>query len=528
MGVGVTRLRRMTPLVEGFFLPITGALASAGVAAVALRLMALATGLETGWLAYVALFVAGAIGAGAGALRDLLELPRTLRLLDLLMAVLVGAVLLYLGPRTSGTLHIGGGSQSVSLIGAGLIGVVLAWSFGSSLAWVVARVYPYHLAQPHSEVLAERLLEQAKLQEAYVFRRSMSANIEAWRSAVQVTLTLILLYLVMTLLWTPLQQERGDILLAVWTSVAFGGVLAFLGLVHLAGNRRLEERSGNVVVLPGYSRAWAGAVYVPLLVIAVLGIALPSDISPLAHVDWNAVMTSFTQWLVGWAFTGPAKKAMYQGVSAGHQAGELTHHAPAVYGGTGGSGPFGVLVVIGIPLALYIIWYGIRRLVRMRDYSVEQERERGRGLLAILWAIITWPWQALVRWWRSARPSQGAVRVQKDRSDSPRARRQRRRGARVHPEDPALFVRYIYGRALLSAARAGFQRPKHQTALEYARSLAERVPDTAEPMQELTQSYCHVRYTDQEPEKGIGARSVRLLRAATRGLRSARRARVED
>lgn len=525
-GVSRPRLHTTTPLVEGFFLPLSGALASAGVAAVALRLMALASGLDTGWLAYLALFVAGGIGAGASAFRDLLELPRTLQILDLLIAIVVGAILLYLGPRASGTLYIGGTSQPVSLMGVGLVGIVVAWSFGSSLAWVVARVYPYHLVQPHSDVLAERLLEQASLQEVYVFRRSTSANIEAWRSAVQVTLTIILLYLVMILLWTPLRQQRGDILLAVWTSVAFGGILAFLGFVYLAGHCRLEERSSNVVVLPGYSRAWVGAVYGPLFVICVLGIILPSDISPLANVDWNTVMTNFTQWLVGWAFTGPARSALYQGVSVGHQAPELTRTL-GVYGGVGRTGPFGTLTVIAIPLALYIIWYGIRKLTRMRDLALEQERARGQGLLAIIWATIIWPWQAFVRWWRRARGHKGVVHSQQSKRTSLQGSRQRRRGARVHPEDPALFVRYIYGRFLTSAARAGYQRPQHQTALEYANSLAERVPDTAEPMRELTRSYCHARYTDRDPEKGIRARSVQLLRAATRGLCGGRQSRID-
>ena len=245
-----------------------------------LRLIALATELNTGWLVYMALFIAGSIGVGAGTWRDLLDLPRTLRLLDLFIALTVGAGLLYLGPRTSGTLYIGGASQQVSLIGAGMTGVILAWACGSWLALVVAKVYPQHLARPESEVLAERLSEQARLQEHLTFRRSMSANIAAWRNGLRITLALILVYLAMTLVWTPLQKERGDILLAVWTSVAFRRRPRFLGLIHLAGNRRLEERSDQVLVLPGYSQAWAWAVYGLLLVIAVVGIALPSDISP--------------------------------------------------------------------------------------------------------------------------------------------------------------------------------------------------------------------------------------------------------
>lgn len=404
-----------------------------------------------------------------------------------------------------------------------MAGVALAWALGSSLAWVVARVYPYHLARPQSDVLAARLSEQAQLQEHNVFRRTVSANMEAWRSGVQVTLALILIYLAMTLVWTPLQEERGDILLAVWTSVAFGGVLAFLGLIQLAGTRRLEERSDQVLVLPGYSQAWTLAVYGLLLVIAVAGIVLPSDISPLVNVDWNAVMTGFTQWLVGWAFTTPDRRAVYGGLSTSlHGAQPVT--MPLVGGGMGGSGPVGLLIVIGVAVAVYVIWYGIRKVIEKRDYLLEEERDRAHSLPAVLWAIIIWPWQAFMRWWRSLRlrDQRQGPRSQKDEEEIRwwGRRRMRRPGARVHPEDPALFVRYVYGRLLVLAARSGLRRAKHQTALEYAQLLSDQAPDAAEPVQELTRSYCQVRYTVRKPDEGIRSRSVRLLRRAVRGLRS--------
>ena len=90
-----------------------------------------------------------------------------------------------------------------------------------------------------------------------------------------------------------------------------------------------------------------------------------------------------------------------------------------------------------------------------------------------------------------------------------------------------MFVRYVYGRLLYFAARAGFNRPKHQTALEYAELLSDRVPEAAEPVQELTRSYIQVRYTERKPDEGIRSRSVRLLRNAARGLRSMRRFRKE-
>ena len=164
MSIGIPRLRGATVSVEGFYLPVTAALAATGVAAVTLRLIALATELNTGWLVYMALFIAGSIGVGAGTWRDLLDLPRTLRLLDLFIALTVGAGLLYLGPRTSGTLYIGGASQQVSLIGAGMTGVILAWACGSWLA-LVAKVYPQHLARRKAGVFTERLSGQARLQE---------------------------------------------------------------------------------------------------------------------------------------------------------------------------------------------------------------------------------------------------------------------------------------------------------------------------------------------------------------------------
>lgn len=522
MSADVRQFYGQVPLTEGFLLPVTSVLASAGVAAVALRLMALATGMTTGWLAYAAIFVAGAIGTAATALRGVLDLPRAMRILDFLGALLIGAILLYLGPQVAGVLHVGGRAQPVSLLSVGLVSVVIAWAFATSMSWVVVTVYPVESVQPTSEEVAERLQERVRMREVYGRQGFFVANVESWRNAQQVVLAIFLMYLIVTLIWTPVRESRSDLLLSGWTSLAFCGLLSFLALVHLASARRADERMRDAVVLPGYGRAWAAAVLLPAAVVGLICLALPSDISPLAYVDWNAVMTDFTQWLVGWAFAPVPRRRFFAGMVAGDRAGQLGH-APVVYGGSGGSGMVGLLMVLAIPLGLYVIWQAIRRMRGFGEYAFLEERARTRGLRAILWAIISWPWRALKTLWRRSSPQMGDRR-QKEVDESIRARRRgRRRGARLHPEDPGMFVRYVYGRMLRSASQVGLERPRNQTALEFAQGLADQLPGTAEPVEELTATYCQVRYTTRQPDESIKARSLNLLRSVTRGFRSARR-----
>lgn len=512
-----------TPLAEAFYLPLASTLVAGSLAAVFLRFAAIISGMATGWLPYFALFFAAAAGATATSLCGVLDLPKSLRLVDSLLVLILGALLPLLGPAHPGTVRLGGRIWSVSPLSMGLVAICFAWFFGTSLAWVVPKLYPSKLHKPDHDALAERMEEQEVLREVYRDRDALAARVESWRSAYQVILTIFLVYLVPTFFWVPAGRARTDLILSIWSATALAGVLAFLGLVHLASRRRMAERSAGLTLLPGYSRAWALAVFLPTAVAAAAAMLLPSDISPLAFLDWNAIMDRFTRWLVAWGFAPTPNRWSQQWRPFAMGETGTGGSSPGVYGGSGGVGPIGIIIVVAIPLAVYVIWRGIRGAARYAAAPLQAERERANDLWAILLAIVTFPWRALSRFWR--RSTKMVAEQGHEEKLTERSRRGvRSRRAKAHPQDPSLFVRHVYRRMLQAASRAGMRRLRHETALEFAQTLAQSIPDVEVPVEELTSAYCDVRYTGRPPETGVPSRVVSSLRSVVRGLRSVRRA----
>jgi hypothetical protein len=73
------------------------------------------------------------------------------------------------------------------------------------------------------------------------------------------------------------------------------------------------------------------------------------------------------------------------------------------------------------------------------------------------------------------------------------------------------------------AAEAGYQRRRQQTAHEYAVALTQQVPDAAEALADLTQTYCDVRYTQKVPAGTSRSGVLNLLRRISGQFRRSKR-----
>jgi hypothetical protein len=89
-------------------------------------------------------------------------------------------------------------------------------------------------------------------------------------------------------------------------------------------------------------------------------------------------------------------------------------------------------------------------------------------------------------------------------------------------ETRRLDVREIYRHLLREAARSGIAHRRHETPAEYSGRLGRLVPDSREPLTNITDIYMGVRYGETVPpdEKVASANGLwRVLRGLLRGLR---------
>lgn len=89
-------------------------------------------------------------------------------------------------------------------------------------------------------------------------------------------------------------------------------------------------------------------------------------------------------------------------------------------------------------------------------------------------------------------------------------------------DDSRLDVREIYRNLQWEGSRSGMARRRHETAAEYTSRLSRRVPESGEPLNDLTELYGAVRYGEQEPtEQRIDDANVvwRTLRGLFRRFR---------
>jgi hypothetical protein len=83
------------------------------------------------------------------------------------------------------------------------------------------------------------------------------------------------------------------------------------------------------------------------------------------------------------------------------------------------------------------------------------------------------------------------------------------------PLSPRDRVLHYYGAMLRHAGRHGFSRPRWQTPREFARAVAQKLPESRKDMRLLTETYMEARYSRHE----IGTGHVGTARAAWRRLR---------
>ncbi len=89
-------------------------------------------------------------------------------------------------------------------------------------------------------------------------------------------------------------------------------------------------------------------------------------------------------------------------------------------------------------------------------------------------------------------------------------------------ESRRLDVREIYRRLLWESARSGLSRRRPETPVEYSGRLGRQVPDSREPLNDLTDLYLNVRYGEiiaRENQIDNANRIWRTLRGLLKGLR---------
>jgi hypothetical protein len=512
------------PTVEGLYIPITCVFAAFGIAASCLRILTLISGLQSGWLPYLAIGIAVTVSVITTSITRVLDLPKLLHAGAFLITTIIALLLLAFAPSIPGHLYFGGHWAQISLFpyGTGIIG--FAWFCAATLSWTVAWVYPTHQRKPEDDVVAQRLRSETELRRIYSGGvHNQMAMEKSGRAAYKALFGLLLAYLIVSLLWPNIEQVRSDVYLAVLSGITITAILAYLALMGLATMRRKLERDAVHQVLPGYQKAWLFGVLWVAVAAGTLSSLLPADISPFAYLDYNAIMNRVTVFIVGLLFRSGQRADYYNLSMSSGAPGYGGMSAPMGGSGGGTSGPVPFLVVFLIPALAYVVYRSVKSLTPSAEMVLSNEKERSRGLWQILGALFTWPWRWLKRRFGS-KTQQGRDDTGMESTVLAQLRRSmRNRRRKQYPEDQALYIRYIYARMLQAAAEAGYKRPSQETAYEYAATLSQQVPDAGDALADLTQAYCDVRYTQKEPTETTRSKVIASLRRITAQFRRNRR-----
>ncbi|HHT27226.1 MAG TPA: DUF4129 domain-containing protein [Firmicutes bacterium] len=518
-----TKFGTLQPTVEALYIPLTAVLAAFGLAASILRLLTLISGMTGGRLPYFAIGLAALSSVITTTTIRVLNLPKLLHATAFLITSGVNMLLLAFAPATSGQLYLGGQWVRLALFPWAVIITILAWFTAAALSWIVVWVYPTRQKEPEDEAIAQRLMTETELRRIYSGGLyNQFAGEKSSRVAYKTLFGLLLAFLIVNLIWPNIEQVRADAALAVLNGITVAAVLAYLALTDLSGMRRRMEKNAVQQVLPGYHKAWLYGVMLPAAVAGGLGCLLPANISPLAYLDYNAIMDRVTVFIVGFFFrSGSSVNQYHSSVTLGAPG---AGGAGGPLGGAGGtSGPIPIIVVLLIPALAYVVYRSVRNLTPSAEMVLSNENERSRGLLRILKALFAWPWRWLRRRFGADRRHGDADTAAEATIMAQLRRGMHRRRRRRYPDDQALFIRHIYARMLQMAAEAGYQRRRQQTAHEYAVALTQQVPDAAEALADLTQTYCDVRYTQKVPAGTSRSGVLNLLRRISGQFRRSKR-----
>jgi hypothetical protein len=187
---------------------------------------------------------------------------------------------------------------------------------------------------------------------------------------------------------------------------------------------------------------------------------------------------------------------------------------------------FGFLFYVApLLLAAYAIWNTWRK----RRAIVDGVRAFGRDALALLWGGLL---DLVASLWRLL--SFGSPRLLGWAPQAIQARLRRRRRGPSSPEsgamswlrlralDPRQLIQYFYVSTAQRAGNVGWARGKGQTAYEYSRMLAERMPERRDEVEQLTEAFVRAKYSPM-PVSRDDARRARPPWERVRGALQIRR-----
>jgi hypothetical protein len=482
------------PWCEGALLPGTVLIAVTALLFAIFRVITLAWGIPFGILAHTAVAIAVGIGAYATCIAVYYGLPFYMRAIDFLVVVSLVNILSYV--------------ENTAVIKIMLPISVVAWLLAYYGAVVIPRLLPMRLrsqvyavqdAGIASEMALRRVLDMFAVFIAFIVLAGVAPSIN--------------------------QMLAGDFLFALWAGIFVVGVLTYYALVKQISLRRVVETNKEVLALGSYSKAWLLGIAVPALLALLVAFIFPANISPLIKIDLSQIFRNVVMWFLSLVFGIQGRNAHYSFdrdfVGGGSHGGDGAFVAPS--GGStavGSMDPMGLLASLGL-LALLVaaIYIGSKKMI---EASAENASESQKGFWATFKGIILWPWRVLVRWWHRCHVQvqewQGVQHVAEANATLMKRIRQRLQ----YPEDPVAYIRFIYGRLLKKATQAGYTRPKSVTASEYAHILARLNPESEQPVEELTNMYCHARYGQRPPEEFERVQVLNLLRRASRFIRTLR------
>jgi hypothetical protein len=342
----------------------------------------------------------------------------------------------------------------------------------------------------------------------------------------------------------PNRPEVGGLHLHVLLYYLLGFVLA--AQTSLDRLRTGWLRAG-AVVQTGLASRWLGYGAGLVLASLLLALLLPTSFTPpddQSIISWLLFPLRLLFGAFNWLLTHlaalvltPLTWLVPRGVGPSGAAAGARDTPPPLLPGDGLPAPGGptwtsrlvfalLLYVLPAALTVYAVWNTWRK----RHAIIQGLRSFWKDALALVWGAVL---ELLAVLWRLF--SFGSPRLLSLAPEAIQARLRRRRQAappgggargwlRLRGLGPRELIQYFYVSLVQRAAALGWARGKGQTAYEYSRQLADRLPEGRRELETLTEAFVRAKYSPR-PIDETEARRVRgpwqRLRASLQARRRA-------
>lgn len=404
----------------------------------------------------------------------LIRLPVTLRLVEFILLVAFG---LFLAPST---MHVA---------------VYMAtWLVSLYLGVIYPAMIPpqyLHLADNSVESHLGDIRSEMEIYHDTRVRWALGASVS--RSGDVVAALLFTALSVRVLRGNEWLDAVGDSLGRI-SAVAVGALLVLCSLVQLLYRRRTWDRDTTLQVDPHITRPWLSMLLGVTFIVVTLGLILPANISPLYNLDWDAIMNGITTKFFAWLQDPSGRSLRNSNVIPDVAIPLIIPSDVPLGGGEAGGGPMAFLfrfLLFGaiIYAVARLVWYPIRLFK-------EAEGSRARSPAQLLALLFRWPMAILrlmLQYVRS-RSRLGPARIF-HRSHRRNRSFQETLGLGARSQWGNMSIRRLFSTLLVQASKAGTPRRSEQTAHEFAKHLADTMPEVAGEIDVLAEAYQHVRYS---------------------------------